>query len=75
MALEASATDKGALVRAAKKADATLRALVDATLRSDLTRNQRISLETCITMHMHQKEAIGEFLSVRNRGLERRRGA
>lgn len=56
-ALRAAATDKTALVRAAKKADATLAALVAATLRDDLTRNARTSLETCITVHMHQKEA------------------
>jgi hypothetical protein len=55
-ALYAAKTDKAALTRATKKADGILRELVALTLRSDLTRAQRTSLETCITVHMHQKE-------------------
>jgi hypothetical protein len=55
-ALHAAKGDKGAMVRAARKAEAVLRDLVDITLRSDLTRTQRTNLETCITVHMHQKE-------------------
>lgn len=56
-ALHAAKADKAALPRAAKKAEALLRQLVDLTLRTDLTRIQRTNLETCITVHMHQKEA------------------
>lgn len=55
-ALHATKADKTALPRAAKKAEALLRQLVDLTLRTDLTRIQRTNLETCITVHMHQKE-------------------
>ena len=44
------------MVRAAKKAEAILRDLIAITLRGDLTRIQRTNLETCITVHMHQKE-------------------
>lgn len=55
-ALHAAKSDKAAMVRATKKADAVLRQLVDITLRTDLTRIQRTNLETCITVHMHQKE-------------------
>lgn len=55
-ALHAAKSDKAALPRAAKKAEALLRQLVDITLRTDLTRIQRTNLETCITVHMHQKE-------------------
>lgn len=55
-ALHAAKADKAALPRAAKKAEALLRQLVDLTLRTDLTRIQRTNLETCITVHMHQKE-------------------
>lgn len=51
--------DKGALARALKKAEALLRDMVALTLRGDLTRTQRTSLETCITLHMHQKESTG----------------
>lgn len=55
-ALHAAKSDKGAMVRAAKKAEAVLRQLVELTLRPDLSRIQRTNLETCITVHMHQKE-------------------
>ena len=55
----ASKTEKGVLAKALKKADAVLKEMVGMTLRSDLTRIQRISLETCITVHMHQKESTG----------------
>ncbi len=55
-ALHAAKTDKGAMVKAAKKAEAILRQLVELTLRPDLSRIQRTNLETCITVHMHQKE-------------------
>jgi hypothetical protein len=55
----ASKTEKGVLVKALKKADAILKEMVSMTLRSNLTRIQRISLETCITVHMHQKESTG----------------
>ena len=58
-ALMASKTEKGALMKAAKKAEAILKEMVSMTLRSNLTRIQRISLETCITVHMHQKECTG----------------
>ena len=58
--LLASKTDKGAMGRVLKKAEALLRDMVALTLRADLTRNQRTSLETCITLHMHQKEVTGE---------------
>ena len=55
----ASKTEKGVLVKALKKAETMLKDMVAMTLRSNLTRIQRISLETCITVHMHQKESTG----------------
>lgn len=58
-ALHAAKTDKGVMARALKKADAILRELVMMTLRTNLTRIQRTNLETCITVHMHQKEVGG----------------
>ncbi|PSC73956.1 flagellar outer dynein arm heavy chain gamma [Micractinium conductrix] len=61
-ALHATKADKTALPRAAKKAEALLRQLVDLTLRTDLTRIQRTNLETCITVHMHQKEASEDLV-------------
>ena len=58
-ALVASKTDKASMGKALKKQEALLRDMVALTLRPDLTRNQRTSLETCITVHMHQKETTG----------------
>lgn len=48
-------TDKGAVAKALRKADLGLRDMVTATLQPNLSPNQRLSLETCITVHMHQK--------------------
>lgn len=45
-----------------KKVDAILRDMVAITLRTDITRNQRTNLETCITVHMHQKESTEDLL-------------
>ena len=61
----AAAGDRRAPARALARAEALLSSLVAATLRPGLTKNQRTSLETCITVHMHQKEATGKFLTLR----------
>ena len=58
-ALTAAKTDKTAMAKAAKKAEAILREMVGITLSTSLTRIQRTNLETCITVHMHQKEISG----------------
>ena len=58
----ASKTDKASMGKALKKQEALLRDMVALTLRPDLTRNQRTSLETCITVHMHQKETTGALV-------------
>ena len=58
-ALVAAKTDKASMNRALKKSEAILKEMVALTLRPDLTRNQRTNLETCITVHMHQKESTG----------------
>ena len=58
----AAKQEKGALTKAFKKADGVLRELVSLTLRADLNRIQRTNLETCITVHMHQKEASEDLL-------------
>ncbi|KAK9794950.1 hypothetical protein WJX73_010224 [Symbiochloris irregularis] len=61
-ALSAAKTDKNSMNRALKKSDAILKEMVALTLRSDLTRNMRTSLETCITVHMHQKESTEDLV-------------
>ena len=47
-----------------KKTEAILREMVMITLRSELTKIQRTNLETCITIHMHQKESTGILLHI-----------
>lgn len=51
-------SDKAAVAKALRKADLGLRDMVAATLQPNLTPNQRLSLETCITVHMHQKVSM-----------------
>lgn len=63
----ASREEKGALTRALRKTEATLRELVSCALRDDLSKIQRIALETCITVYMHQKEATEELVAKRIR--------
>jgi hypothetical protein len=58
-ALVGAKSDKGVMGKALRKAEALLRDMVGLTLRADLTRIQRTNLETCITVHMHQKESTG----------------
>ena len=36
--------------------------MVTITVRTDLTRIQRTNLETCITVHMHQKESTEDLV-------------
>jgi hypothetical protein len=45
-----------------KKVDGILRDMVILTLRTDLSRIQRTNLETCVTVHMHQKESTEDLL-------------
>lgn len=54
----AAKTEKGVMTKALRKTEALLREMVAITLRTDLTRNQRTNLETCITIHMHQKVGL-----------------
>ena len=61
-ALTAAKTDKTIMSKNMKKVDLLLRDMIMLTLRTDLTRIQRINLETCITVHMHQKESTEDLL-------------
>lgn len=60
-ALTLAKTDKSIMSKNMKKTEAILREMVMITLRSELTKIQRTNLETCITIHMHQKESTGVF--------------
>lgn len=61
-ALSAAKTDKFIMSKNMKKVDGILRDMVNITVRTDLTRIQRINLETCITVHMHQKESTEDLI-------------
>ena len=61
-ALTNAKTDKTIMSKNMKKVDLLLKDMVVLTVKSDLTRNQRTNLETCITVHMHQKESTEDLL-------------
>eukprot|EP00798_Chlamydomonas_sp_ICE-L_P031303 gene31303-6451_t len=61
-ALSNAKTDKTIMIKNMKKVDSILRDMVQITLRLDLTKNQRTNLETCVTVHMHQKESTEDLL-------------
>ena len=63
-ALTLARTDKSIMSKNMKKTEAILREMVMITLRSELTKIQRTNLETCITIHMHQKESTGILLHI-----------
>lgn len=61
-ALVAARSDKSAVSKAYKKSETILRDMVLITLKIDLTKIQRTNLETCITVHMHQKETTEDLV-------------
>ena len=62
VALTQAKTEKAVMSKNMKKTEAILKEMVMITLRADLTRIQRINLETCITVHMHQKESTEDLV-------------
>lgn len=63
----AAREEKGALTKALNRAEGTLHELVALALNTNLTRVQRTTLETCITVYLHQKEATEELVRKRIR--------
>ena len=61
-ALTNAKTDKGIMSKNMKKTDAVLREMVMITVKTSLTGIQRTNLETCITVHMHQKESTEDLV-------------
>lgn len=61
-ALTKSKTDKAIMNKTMKKTDAILRDMVNITIRTDLTKIERTNLETCVTIHMHQKESTEDLV-------------
>lgn len=63
--VQTSRGKKGALTRALRSCNATLSELVQLTLRDDLSPMNRKSLETCITVYIHQRDAVQELIDQR----------
>lgn len=61
-ALTNAKTDKGIMSKNMKKTDAVLKEMVTITVKTSLTKIQRTNLETCITVHMHQKESTEDLV-------------
>ena len=61
-ALTSSKTDKSIMSKNMKKTDAILKEMITITVKTSLTKIQRTNLETCITVHMHQKESTEDLL-------------
>ena len=62
---QSSLGKKGILRKVLVEYEATLSKLVELTLSNDLSPVQRTSLETCITIFIHQKDVIGELIDKR----------
>jgi dynein heavy chain, axonemal len=61
-ALTNAKTDKSIMSKNMKKTDSILKEMVTITVKASLTKIQRTNLETCITVHMHQKESTEDLL-------------
>ncbi|CAD7698753.1 unnamed protein product [Ostreobium quekettii] len=61
-ALARAKSDKTIMNKNMKKTDAILRDMVNITVKTDLTKIQRTNLETCVTVHMHQKESTEDLV-------------
>lgn len=61
-ALTNAKTDKSIMSKNMKKTDAVLKEMVTITVKTSLSSIQRTNLETCITVHMHQKESTEDLV-------------
>ena len=62
VALTQAKTEKAVMSKNMKKTEAILKEMVMITLKADISRIQRTNLETCITVHMHQKESTEDLV-------------
>lgn len=63
--VQSSRGKTGCLTKALKSCNRTLSELVALTLLDEISPNQRTSLETCITVYMHQRDAVQELIEKR----------
>ena len=59
--------DKAGVGKAVKKSDALLKEMIVITTRSTLGKNERKNLETCITVHVHQRDTSEDLQKKRVR--------
>jgi dynein heavy chain len=63
--LAAARTDKGVMNKALKNADTMLRDLITITTKPNLTKIERTNVETCITVHVHQRDTTEDLVKKR----------
>ena len=61
-ALSQAKNDKSILNKAMKKTDTILKEMIGLTTRTNLTKNDRKNLETCVTVHVHQRDTSEDLL-------------
>ena len=63
--LTAARTDKNVMTKALKSADTMLRDLITITTKATLNKNERTNVETCITVHVHQRDTTDDLVKKR----------
>ena len=66
-ALTVAKKEKSAMQKAFKKTDAILKEMIVITTRPTLGKNDRKNLETCITVHVHQRDTSEDLIKKRVR--------
>jgi len=61
-ALSQAKNDKSILNKAMKKTDSILKEMIALTTKTNLTKNDRRNLETCVTVHVHQRDTSEDLL-------------
>ena len=61
-ALTMAKADKTVMNKALKKSEAILREMIVITTKSDLIKINRVNLETCITVHVHQRDVSEDLV-------------
>ena len=67
-ALTVAKKEQDAMRKAFKKQDDLLKEMIVITTRPTLGKNDRKNLETCITVHVHQRDTSEELIKKRSQG-------
>ena len=63
--LTAARNDKNVMAKALRTADGMLRDLITITTKTNLSKNERTNVETCITVHVHQRDTTEDLVAKR----------